>query len=97
MPDYLEKINNLFHKNYELKQESYLLQDTYFNQQLKSKYGRVGNPNVNLEDDCALRAFTIEMAGYIAPSFWKSKWTALSESAFQMDECNETKYPTYQS
>ncbi|CAF4219129.1 unnamed protein product, partial [Adineta steineri] len=41
--------------------------------------------------------FTIEMAGYIAPSFWKSKWTALSESAFQMDECNETKYPTYQS
>ncbi|CAF4130186.1 unnamed protein product, partial [Adineta steineri] len=97
MPNYLKKINNLFHKNYELKQELYLLQETYFDQQLKPKYGRVGNPNVNLEDDCALRAFTIEMANYIAPSFWKSKWTALSESAFQMDECNETKYRTYQS
>jgi hypothetical protein len=61
------------------------------------RYGRVGNPNVALKDDCALRAFTIEMATYIAPSFWKSNWTALSESAFQMNECNETTRRTYKS
>ena len=56
------------------------------------RHGKVGNPNVLLKDDCALRAFTIEMAGYIAPAFWKNNWTALSESAFQMNECNETTH-----
>ncbi|CAF0900788.1 unnamed protein product [Adineta steineri] len=62
---------------------------------INPRYGRVNNPNVALKDDCALRAFTIEMAGYIAPSFWKNKWISLSESAFQMNECNETMYRTY--
>ncbi|CAF0815534.1 unnamed protein product [Didymodactylos carnosus] len=61
------------------------------------RHGRVDNPNVVLKDDCALRAFTIEMATYIAPSFWKSNWTALSESAFQMSECYETTHHAYES
>ncbi|UJR11197.1 hypothetical protein I4U23_015378 [Adineta vaga] len=64
---------------------------------INPRYGRVDNPNVALKDDCALRAFTIEMAGYIAPSFWKNNWTALSESAFQMNECNGTSYHTSRS
>ncbi|CAF1092306.1 unnamed protein product, partial [Adineta ricciae] len=52
--------------------------------------GTVHNPVVNVTNDCALRSFTIEMAGYIAPSFWKEKWIKLSKDAFQMDECNTT-------
>ena len=58
------------------------------------RHGRVHNPYVIPDDDCALRAFTIEMATYIAPSFWKNSWTALSKSAFQMNECNKTKIRT---
>ncbi|CAF1112345.1 unnamed protein product [Adineta ricciae] len=70
---------------------------TKYSAKIDPRYGRVRNPNVALKDDCALRAFTIEMAGYIAPPFWKGNWTTLSESAFQMDECNETIYRTYRS
>ncbi len=51
-------------------------------------HGTVGNPKVTPEEDCALRVFTIEMATYIQPNSSKSNWTALSESAFQMHQCN---------
>ncbi|CAF4164229.1 unnamed protein product, partial [Adineta steineri] len=44
-----------------------------------------------------LRAFTIEMAAYIAPPAVKTNWTTLAESAFQMNQCNNTLYSTYQS
>ena len=64
---------------------------------INPRRGRVDNPNVVPEHDCALRAFTIEMAGFIAPLVWKTNWTTLSESAFQMDQCNTTSYTSYQS
>jgi hypothetical protein len=60
------------------------------------RYSTVGNSNIPLEYDCALRAFTIEMAGYIAPAAWKANWTALSQSAFQMNQCNGTSQTAYQ-
>ena len=47
--------------------------------------------------DCALRAFTIEMAAYIAPVSSKSNWTTLTESAFQMGECQGFLKRTQQS
>jgi hypothetical protein len=50
-------------------------------------YGTVGNPNIAASDDCALRAFTVEMATYIQPNSSRSNWTALSESALQMNQC----------
>jgi hypothetical protein len=53
-----------------------------------SRHGTVGIPNVPPAYDCALRAFTIEMAAYIAPTASKMNWTALSEIAFQMNQCN---------
>ena len=53
-------------------------------------YTSVGNPNIPLEYDCALRAFMIEMAGYIAPAPSKMNWTELSQTAFQMNQCNHT-------
>ncbi|CAF1401225.1 unnamed protein product [Adineta steineri] len=62
-----------------------------------SLYSPVGNPNISPEYDCALRAFTIEMAAYIAPPAVKTNWTTLAESAFQMNQCNNTLYSTYQS
>ncbi|CAF1130701.1 unnamed protein product [Rotaria magnacalcarata] len=40
-----------------------------------SRHGRVDNPNIQSENDCALRAFTIEMVGYIAPALSKTNWT----------------------
>ena len=64
---------------------------------INARRGRVDNPKVVPEHDCALRAFTIEMAGYIAPSYWKTNWTTLSESAFQMNQCNATSYAPYRS
>jgi hypothetical protein len=60
------------------------------------RYSTVGNPNISPEDDCALRAFTIEMAAYIAPAASKTNWTTLSQSAFQMNQCNGTSYTAYQ-
>ena len=57
---------------------------------------RFKNPTAPPDYDCPLRAFTIEMAGYIAPAPWKANWTALSQSAFQMDECNTTGQFNYQ-
>ncbi|UJR20449.1 hypothetical protein I4U23_023578 [Adineta vaga] len=73
----------------DLKSMSFFISD--------SRLGTVNNPVVNLTDDCALRAFTIEMAGYIAPAFWKDKWIAVSQSAFQMNQCNDTIYRTDRS
>ena len=52
----------------------------------------VGNQYVAPEYDCALRAFIVEMAAYIAPMSSKSNWTNLSRSALQMDQCNTTLY-----
>ena len=40
-------------------------------------YSTVGNPNVSSKDDCALRAFTIEMAAYIAPASSKTNWLSI--------------------
>jgi hypothetical protein len=59
-------------------------------------YSTVGNPNVSPVDDCALRAFAVEMAAYIAPASLKANWTTLSQSAFQMNECNATSYTSYE-
>ena len=42
------------------------------------RYGTVRNSNIPLTYDCALRAFTIEMASYIQPNVSRSNWTALS-------------------
>ncbi|CAF0862133.1 unnamed protein product [Adineta ricciae] len=50
----------------------------------------VNNPNVPLDIDCALRAFAIEMANYIAPPPFKSNWTSLVESAIQFNQCHNT-------
>ncbi|CAF1254726.1 unnamed protein product [Rotaria sordida] len=36
------------------------------------------------------------MASYIAPTSSKTNWTALSQSAFQMDQCNSTSNIVYQ-
>ena len=41
------------------------------------RYSTVGNPTVPHEYDCALRAFGIEMAAYIAPASLKARWTSL--------------------
>jgi hypothetical protein len=60
------------------------------------EYSSVGNLYIPLEYDCALRAFTIEMAAYIAPASSKTNWTILSQSAFQMNQCNTTLQTTYQ-
>ena len=60
------------------------------------RYSSVGNPYVPPEVDCALRAFTIEMAAYIAPTSMKANWTTLSQSAFQMNQCSNTSYTIYQ-
>ena len=60
------------------------------------RYITVSNPNIPPEYDCALRAFTIEMAAYIAPVSSKTNWTTLSQSAFQMNQCNGTSHTTYQ-
>jgi hypothetical protein len=59
-------------------------------------YRTVGNPNIPLEYDCALRAFAIEMAAYIGPATSKSNWTTLSQNAFQMNQCNGTSHTAYQ-
>ncbi|CAF5105927.1 unnamed protein product, partial [Rotaria sp. Silwood1] len=56
----------------------------------------VSNLNVPLDIDCALRAFAIEMAAYIAPTALKTNWTILSQSAFQMNQCNSTPNTVYQ-
>lgn len=58
-------------------------------------YTTVGNSKIPPDDDCALRAFTIEMAGYIAPTSSRTKWMALSESALQMNQCNTTSHNDY--
>jgi hypothetical protein len=65
--------------------------------EVNPRHGRVDNPYVVPEYDCALRAFTIEMATYIAPPSSKTNWTALSQSAFQMNECNGMSHSAYQS
>ena len=50
--------------------------------------------DVPLEYACPLRAFTVEMAGYIAPAAFKTNWTLLASSAFQMNQCNGTSTST---
>ena len=60
-------------------------------------YSTVGNPYIPLTYDCPLRAFAIEMAGYIAPAASKTNWTLLSQSAFQMSQCNGTSYGAYKA
>jgi hypothetical protein len=60
------------------------------------RYSTVGNPHISSEDDCALRAFGIETAAYIAPAASKANWTALSQSAFQMNQCNGTSNTAYE-
>ncbi|CAF3325044.1 unnamed protein product [Rotaria socialis] len=47
-----------------------------------SRHGRVDNPNIQSGNGCALRAFTIEMVGYIAPALSKTNWTVLSQKCF---------------
>ena len=59
-------------------------------------YNTFNNPNVPPEYDCAVRAFVIEMAAYIAPTALKTNWTKLSQSAFQMEQCNITLPTAYQ-
>ena len=59
-------------------------------------YHTFGNPNVPPEYDCAVRAFNIEMAAYIAPPALKTNWTKLSQSAFQMKQCNITSDAAFQ-
>ena len=60
------------------------------------QYSTPGNPYILPEYDCALRAFAIEMAAYIAPASLKTNWTTLSESAFQMNQCNITSHIAYE-
>ena len=57
--------------------------------------GTVENQNVPLKDDCALRSFAIEMAGYIAPTWAKTNWTQFSQSALQMHLCNNSYDQTF--
>jgi hypothetical protein len=61
------------------------------------RYGTVRNFNIPLPYDCALRAVTVEMASYIQPNVSRSNWTALSESALQMNECNGQSYRVHKS
>ena len=67
------------------------------NELFHPRYTTAGNGKIPLDDDCALRAFIIEMATYIAPQASKTNWTKLSQSAFQMNQCNTTSHTTYQS
>jgi len=67
-----------------------------FTESLDPRFRAVGNPNIPLEYDCALRAFAIEMAAYIAPAASKTDWTILTQSAFQMNQCNSTSHKAYQ-
>jgi hypothetical protein len=60
------------------------------------RYTTVDNLKVPREYDCVLRAFTIEMAAYIAPASSKANWPALTKSAFQMNQCNSTLDTAYQ-
>ncbi|UJR11877.1 hypothetical protein I4U23_016056 [Adineta vaga] len=59
--------------------------------QYDPRRGTVRNSNIPLADDCALRAFTVETVSYIQPNASRSNWTALSESALQMNECRGQK------
>ena len=58
------------------------------------RYSTVRNSKIPLADDCALRAFIIEMASYIQPNTSRSNWTELSQSALQMNECSDQSYRT---
>ena len=49
--------------------------------------GRVSLPRLSAFDDCSLRAFTVEMAGWRQPKGASSNWTALAASAMQMNQC----------
>ena len=50
--------------------------------------GRVSLPLLSAFDDCSLRAFTVEMAGWRQPEgAGTSNWTALAASAMQMSQC----------
>ncbi len=50
----------------------------------------------SLNESLHPRYSTIEIAAYISTVFSKANWTALSQSAFQMNQCNGTSYTTYQ-
>ncbi|UJR19718.1 hypothetical protein I4U23_022852 [Adineta vaga] len=67
-----------------------------FSELFDSRFRAVGHRNIPLEYDCALRAFAVEMAAYIAPTSFKANWTLMTESAFQMNQCNSTSYDAYQ-
>jgi hypothetical protein len=69
---------------------------TNFPESYPPHYGIVGNQSIPLEIDCALRAFTIEMAAYLAPAASKANWTALTRSALQMNRCNGTSNTDYE-
>ena len=75
-------------------------QDDRFSQDLTELYNSHNNSmsdqDIPLEYDCALRAFTIEMAAYIAPAPLKANWTTLSQNAFQMSQCNTSVSASYQ-
>ena len=53
-----------------------------------SRHDIVGNQSIPIEIDCALRAFTVEMVAFLAPTSNKANWTTLSRSALQMNRCN---------
>ncbi len=57
----------------------------------------VDNRNISPESDCAFWAFTIEMAVYIASASLKINGTTGSQSAFQMNRCNDAAHTTCQS
>ena len=49
--------------------------------------GRVALPLLSAFDDCALRSFTVEMAGRLQPERARSNWSELTASALQVQHC----------
>ncbi len=51
--------------------------------------GHVFLPGLSAFDDCSLRSFAVEMAGWLQPGGARSNWTALAASAMQLHQCTE--------
>ena len=60
---------------------------------LHPSHGTVNNLHLDPAVDCALRSFAIEVVTALQPSTAWANWTALTQSAFQMGQCNVTIEP----
>ena len=56
--------------------------------------GHVSLPLLSAFDDCALRSFAVEMAGWLQPHGTRSNWTELAASAMQLHHCSGHATPS---